>query len=151
MKRLFYFMVVLLTVIACSSNTKTKPITQQDYLVLLKDSCHQLKAQLDSTTTLARTYESGLIAQQNEIISQENQIAILQDSIYRQSLKIMKKSQFIELYKYKRLLKYYNLCKKKPDYWKYYKGWSIRVFELENKNYKPTEYVPDISELEGVR
>lgn len=36
---------------------------------------------------------------------------------------------FVKAYKYDRLLKYYTICKKKPTQWKYYKGWSIRVFE----------------------
>lgn len=36
---------------------------------------------------------------------------------------------FIKAYKYDRLLKYYTICKKKPTQWKYYKGWSTRVFE----------------------
>jgi hypothetical protein len=36
---------------------------------------------------------------------------------------------FIKAYKYDRLVKYYAICKRKPSQWKYYKGWSIRVFE----------------------
>ena len=41
----------------------------------------------------------------------------------------MTEMQFVQLYKYDRLLKYYKICKRKPTQWKYYKGWSIRVFE----------------------
>jgi hypothetical protein len=36
---------------------------------------------------------------------------------------------FIKIYKYERLYKYYMICMKKPSQWKYYKGWSKRVFE----------------------
>lgn len=36
---------------------------------------------------------------------------------------------FVKAYKYDRLVKYYTICKRKPKQWKYYKGWSIRVFE----------------------
>ena len=42
---------------------------------------------------------------------------------------VMTTDQFVRLYKYDRLLKYYTICKKKPQQWKYYKGWSTRVFE----------------------
>ena len=42
---------------------------------------------------------------------------------------VMTSDQFVKLYKYDRLLKYYTICKKKPSRWKYYKGWSTRVFE----------------------
>ena len=58
-------------------------------------------------------------------------IALLNDSIVKLNQRpVMTKQQFILLYKYDRLLKYYKICKRKPTQWKYYKGWSIRVFEL---------------------
>jgi len=58
-------------------------------------------------------------------------IAILKDSIVKLNKRpVMSADQFVRLYKYDRLLKYYKICKRKPSQWKYYKGWSIRVFEL---------------------
>ena len=42
---------------------------------------------------------------------------------------VMTSENFVELYKYERLLDYYERCKKNPVKWKSYKGWSIRVFE----------------------
>ena len=42
---------------------------------------------------------------------------------------VMTADQFVRLYNYDRLLKYYTICKRKPTQWKYYKGWSTRVFE----------------------
>ena len=58
-------------------------------------------------------------------------IAILKDSIVKLNKRpVMSSDQFVRLYKYDRLLKYYQICKRKPTQWKYYKGWSIRVFEL---------------------
>jgi hypothetical protein len=42
---------------------------------------------------------------------------------------VMSSSDFLRIYKYERLLKYYKICKRKPTQWKYYKGWSTRVFE----------------------
>lgn len=55
----------------------------------------------------------------------------LQDSLKKLNKRqVMTSDNFIQLYKYDRLLKYYKICKRKPSQWKYYKGWSIRVFEL---------------------
>jgi hypothetical protein len=57
-------------------------------------------------------------------------ICILKDSIVRLNQRpVMTADQFLKMYKYDRLLKYYKICKRKPTQWKYYKGWSIRVFE----------------------
>ena len=69
------------------------------------------------------------------VLHQQNKIMVIrihtmQDSIY--ALKqhpLMTADQFIQLYKYDRLHKYYLICKKNASQWKYYKGWSIRVFE----------------------
>ena len=58
------------------------------------------------------------------------QIQLLQDSIVELKQRpLMTSEQFLILYKYERLNKYYRICKNKPTQWKYYKGWSIRVFE----------------------
>jgi hypothetical protein len=55
---------------------------------------------------------------------------IVSDSLDRLNEKpLMTEKQFIEIYKYERLLKYYKICKRNPTQWKFYKGWSIRVFE----------------------
>ena len=40
----------------------------------------------------------------------------------------MSELQFIKIYKYERLEKYYRICVSNPTQWVYYKGWSIRVF-----------------------
>ena len=53
-------------------------------------------------------------------------VKILRDSINKM---ILNKENFIKAYKYSELYKYYRICKKNPKQWKYYKGWSIRVFE----------------------
>jgi len=59
-----------------------------------------------------------------------HRILELQDSIIKLNKRpVMSVDQFVKLYKYDRLLKYYKICKNKPTQWKYYKGWSIRVFE----------------------
>jgi hypothetical protein len=57
-------------------------------------------------------------------------VKILRDSIAVLNRRpVMTADQFIEIYKYETLLKYYRLCQKKPTNWKFYKGWSERVFE----------------------
>lgn len=58
-----------------------------------------------------------------------NRIRVLEDSIQSLSQKQLTAEQFVNLYKYNRLQKYYQICQKNPSQWKYYKGWSIRVFE----------------------
>jgi hypothetical protein len=56
-------------------------------------------------------------------------IKILKDSIVKISQKqTITADQFIKLYKYDRLYKYYQICHKNPSQWKFYKGWSMRVF-----------------------
>jgi len=56
--------------------------------------------------------------------------AQLLDSIQKLNARpVMTVEQFVRLYKYERLNRYYRICKRKPSQWKYYKGWSIRVFE----------------------
>jgi len=87
------------------------------------DSTDYYKAKCDTLTFLASQYEKFLI-------DYENEHTVLKDSISRLNKRpVMTEAQFIQLYKYDRLLKYYKICKKKPSQWKYYKGWSIRVFE----------------------
>ena len=102
MKSLMVLILVLLC--SCTSNSQVKPtkyINQGDYIVLLKDSV----AKLTCSITKAN------------------------DSITKLNQRIMTADLFLQLYKYDRLLKYYRICKKKPTQWKYYKGWSTRVFE----------------------
>lgn len=56
-------------------------------------------------------------------------IELLTDSIQRLNQRpVMTTNQFLRLYKYDRLFKYYRICVARPANWKYYKGWSTRVF-----------------------
>ena len=59
-----------------------------------------------------------------------HRILELQDSIIKLNKRpVMSVDQFVEIYKFERLLKYYKICKNKPTQWKFYKGWTTRVFE----------------------
>lgn len=56
--------------------------------------------------------------------------AILRDSIEKLNKRpVMTSTDFLKLYKYERLCRYYKICKRNPTQWKFYKGWSTRVFE----------------------
>lgn len=104
MKKLIFLILVLLA--GCATPPAT--VLKVDYLKLA-DSITVLKSQNE-------TYVS--------------RIQIMQDSITDlKERPLMNSDQFIQLYKYGRLNKYYQICKKNPTQWKYYKGWSIRVFE----------------------
>ena len=57
-------------------------------------------------------------------------IQTLQDSILDlKDRPLMTEKQFLELYKYESLRKYYQICKKNPTQKKFYWGWSARIFE----------------------
>lgn len=104
MKKLIFLLLVLLA--GCSTPPAT--VLKVDYLKLA-DSIKVLKAQ-------NQAYIS--------------QLQIMQDSIsVLKQRPLMTSEQFLLLYKYERLYKYYRICKKNETQWKYYKGWSIRVFE----------------------
>jgi hypothetical protein len=124
MKRTILFLLVAIAISCTKSQTPTpRVITQADYLELLKDSVGKLNGRLDTLSMLCSTYEQGLIAGANERKA-------LTDSLERyQSATVMTSYQFVQLYKYARLQKYYKICKHNPTQWKYYKGWSARVFE----------------------
>ncbi len=134
MKRIVFFCVfsVLLCVgFACTSGKPihSKSVTTDD-LQVLEDSVTSLNLKLDQLTFLAATYETYLIAYENDCITKADSIRLLTDSVNKLNNRpLMTKQQYLDLYKYERLLKYYNICKSRPVNWKYYKGWSTRVFE----------------------
>jgi len=141
MKKVILLLLLSINFAACSP----KQIQTLSFDKPLKDSIITLKAKND--TLLYSTYKL-----QEVIASQQKKLDSLNNAINEYKLKtFMSTSDFIELYKFSWLLRYYNLCNKKPTYWKYYKGWSTRVFEAQNKNYKPTDYVPDATLIPGFK
>ena len=87
------------------------------------DSTTYYKAKCDSLTFISLRYEKFLV-------NYENENKELVDSIAKLNVRpIMSVDQFMQLYKYNRLVKYYKICKYNPTQWKFYKGWSTRVFE----------------------
>lgn len=97
------------------------------FLVLLA-SCTQPPATVLKVEYLKLTDSITLLQLQK--INSSILIQLLQDSIADlKDRPLMTSEQFLQLYKYERLNKYYRICKKNPSQWKYYKGWSIRVFE----------------------
>jgi cell division protein FtsB len=91
----------------------------------LKNVVHILN---DSISHLYKDIELDFEA--NLLLS--DSISFLNTEIQKLKAKpIMTADNFISLYKYHRLEKYYRICKRNPSQWKFYKGWSIRVFENE--------------------
>lgn len=121
MKKIVFFL--MFSVFLCSCVASPNPFKRGEQGTVTSDSTAYYKAKCDSLTFMAATYEKY-------IVNYENQLQEMNDSIVKLNNRpLMTKQQFLDLYKYERLLKYYNLCKKKPVNWKYYKGWSTRVFE----------------------
>lgn len=118
--------------VGCTSGKPihSEPVLHDDQLQVLKDSVFNLNMKLDQLTYLATTYETYLIAYENDRMNTIDSIRVLNDSVNKLNNRpLMTKQQYLDLYKYERLLKYYNICKSRPVNWKYYKGWSTRVFE----------------------
>lgn len=96
------------------------------FLVLLA-GCHRPEM-VQKTEYLKLADSIAFLKVQNDF--NETVILILRDSITDLlDRPLMTSEQFLLLYKYDRLYKYYRICKKNETQWKYYKGWSIRVFE----------------------
>ncbi len=94
------------------------------------DSTAYYRAKCDTLTYMVTTYEKYLVSYENQLRDKRDSIQVLTDSVVTLNDRpLMTKAQFLELYRYERLLKYYQICKNKPTQWKYYKGWSTRVFE----------------------
>lgn len=129
MKRVI--LVSLLLLFVWFTSTSCKPVKiNQIYEKSLEDSIVKLNSKIDTMTLALATYETYLIALANQEILATDSIIYLNDSIKRlNEIPLMTKAQFLDLYKYERLFKYYKICKNNPTQWKYYRGWSTRVFE----------------------
>ena len=129
MKRVILVSLLLLFVWFTSMSCKPVKINQI-YEKSLEDSIVKLNSKIDTMTLALATYETYLIALANQEILATDSIIYLNDSIKRlNEIPLMTKAQFLDLYKYERLFKYYKICKNNPTQWKYYRGWSTRVFE----------------------
>ena len=127
MKKFLLFGVVIgcICCISCQKSTSTSSVP------VVSDSTACDKAKCDSLTFLATAYENHLVIYENDRNMLTDSVIMLNRSIEKlKEQPVMTNDQFVRLYKYDRLLKYYQICKRKPTQWKYYKGWSIRVFEL---------------------
>lgn len=112
MKTLLLPLLLGMSLVSCSSQTSKHPLQcypSSDSIQVLLDSIHTLNLMYDAQSEL--------------VYAQDTTIHNLQTK------PVMSPEQFIQLYKYQRLEKYYRICKKNPTQWKFYKGWSTRVFE----------------------
>ena len=132
MKRviLVSFCLLILGLVACTSCKPVDDSIDNSYVKQLEDSIVRLNGIIDTLNIAVVTYESYLIAFSNQSICNIARIDSLNDSIKKLNERpLMTKAQFLDLYKYERLFKYYKICKNNPTQWKYYRGWSTRVFE----------------------
>ena len=132
MKKIVFYVVFSVLFVWFVGCTSGKPVQtggnqpQYDELQVLKDSVETLNMKVDRLTLMSLTYETYLNIKSDSI-------RVLTDSVNKLNQRpLMTKAQFLDLYKYDRLLKYYKICKARPVNWKYYRGWSIRVFEGED-------------------
>lgn len=125
MKQIILFLIIAMAV----SCTATIPVPDnQKKITELRDSVNMLTGKLDTAYYMIESYENGLIFQQNNIRYQDSVIQSLTDSLmYYRAKPVMTPTQFINLFKYERILKYYYLCEKKPSNWVYFKGWIRRA------------------------
>jgi hypothetical protein len=129
MKKLILFIIVLIT-LSCNAQSPTPKFENSENVIKLNDSIKVLNQKLDTSYYMIRTYESALIVMQHSVTYQDSTIKALSDSVYRLNLKpLMTSDYFLQLYKFDRLFKYYKICVKNPSQWKFYKGWTKRVFE----------------------
>lgn len=135
MKRIVFFCVfsVLLCVgFACTSGKPihSEPVVQDDQLQVFKDSVSCLNVKVDQLTFMAATYETYLVAYENDRMATADSICVLNDSINSLNARpLMTKTQFIDLYRYERVKKYYRICVNNPTQWKFIKGWLKRAIE----------------------
>ena len=132
MKRVIFVSLCLLVLglVGCTSCKPINDSVDNSYVKQLEDSIVRLNGTIDTLNLAVVTYESYLVAFTNQSIRHVDSIGLLNDSIKKLNERpLMTKAQFLDLYKYERLLKYYKICKNNPTQWKYYRGWSTRVFE----------------------
>jgi len=132
MKRVIFasFCLLVLGLVGCTSCKPINDSVDTSYVKQLEDSIARLNGTIDTLNLAVVTYESYLVACSNQAISHIDSICLLNDSIKKLNERpLMTKTQFLDLYKYERLYKYYKICKNNPTQWKYYRGWSTRVFE----------------------
>ena len=132
MKRVIFVSLCLLVLglVGCTSCKPINDSVDNSYVKQLEDSIARLNGTIDTLNLAVVTYESYLVAFTNQSIRHIDSIGLLNDSIKKLNERpLMTKTQFLDLYKYERLLKYYKICKNNPTQWKYYRGWSTRVFE----------------------
>lgn len=117
MKKSFILILCLLALLSnCKAPQYKTP--EKDY----KTEYLQLLAKADTIKYQHKQIEVYLLNLQDSIVGLHDSI---EDLLIRP---LMTEEQFIILYKYGSLKKYFDLCEKNPTQWKYYKGWSSQVF-----------------------
>lgn len=121
------FLLVVVGLVSCDAGQPVHNQSDVDSLRMMSDSVQVLNAKM---LRMASTYSHCISTFEFQIQEQNDSLMILRDSLIKLNDRpLMTKKQFLDLYKYERLYKYYRICKNNPTQWKYYRGWSTRVFE----------------------
>ncbi len=129
MKKLLLLIAVVMAMVSCNSD-KT---TVGDAFAIKMANCY------DSITAAnSHVVDSTLNSLKFAMKSDSCRIDVLTKAVLmlKDSISILKKRPILtdkiaaKAYSYDRLYDYYVRCVKNPVKWKYYKGWSIRVFKV---------------------
>ncbi|HEY5508405.1 MAG TPA: hypothetical protein VIK29_07035 [Paludibacter sp.] len=119
---------ILLLVSILISCTQTKPVVEN--MPVHIDSTSYYKAKCDTLAYMVVAYETAIVNYENNETGLGKVIAELNDSIQKLNYRpLMTKAQFMDLYRYDRVKKYYRICVNKPTQWKFIKSWLARAIE----------------------
>ena len=120
MKRFIIALIVSFLFVGCAMSDRYTEI-QAKYAILLKNDSIN-KSEYDFLM-------QGLKELHNMDSIKSDSLALLKDSIAKLNSSSMTEEQFIKLYKYESLYKYYRIVKNNPSQKKFFWGWSKRTFE----------------------
>jgi hypothetical protein len=128
-----HFIVLALSCILLSCTAQNDLLSIKKQLQIKSDSIALLQKDLNECHNWSESYISRSSEQVDSILHKDSVILQLRDSITKLS-KMQTKSgvfmtaqQFIDLYKYESIHKYYRLCEKKPSNRKFFYGWVSRT------------------------
>jgi len=127
MKKLVFLFIIV--VLASCSIFGQKAISAS-LVVNHTDSTAYYKAKCDTLSYMVSAYETAIVNYENNETGLGEVISTLNDSIAKLNARpLMTKAQFLDLYRYDRVKKYYRICVNKPSQWKFIKPWLRRAIE----------------------
>ena len=120
MKRFIIAIIISFVFVGCAMSDRYTEM-QAKYAALLKSDSIS-KSEYDFLMC-------GLKELQNIDSIKSDSLVLLKDSILKLKSPSMTEEQFVKLYKYESLYKYYRIVINNPSQKKYFWGWSKRTFE----------------------